>query len=111
MLQATEELPKGKQDTGANNGFGGPTATAGGLVFIGATGDRYFRAFDAKTGKILWQQQLDYGALTIPMTYLGKDGRQYVAVMASGSSLAPASRNEDGKPKNMESLVSFALPR
>ena len=110
-LGITEELPKGKQDTGANNGFGGPTATAGGLVFIGATGDRYFRAFDAKTGKILWQQQLDYGALTIPMTYLGKDGRQYVAVMASGSSLAPASRNEDGKPKNMESLVSFALPR
>ena len=109
-LGITEELPEGKQDTGANNGFGGPTTTAGGLVFIGATSDRYFRAFDAHTGKVLWQKQLDYPAFSIPISYQGKDGRQYVAVLASGSSLATSSRREDGKPANMESLVVFALP-
>ena len=110
-LGITEELPKDKQDTGANNGSGGPIVTAGGLVFIGATSDRYFRAFDAKTGKILWQQQLDYAPLTIPISYRGKDGRQYVAVMAAGSSLAPSSRTPEGKPANNESLVAFALPK
>jgi quinoprotein glucose dehydrogenase len=110
-LGITEELPKGKQDTGANNGSGGPIVTAGGLVFIGATADRYFRAFDAKTGKVLWQQQLDYAPLTIPISYRGKDGRQYIAVMAAGSSLAPSSRTPDGKPANNESLIAFALPK
>ena len=110
-LGKTEQLPEGKQDTGANNGFGGPMATAGGLVFIGATADRYFRAFDADTGEVLWEEQLAYPALTIPMSYQGKDGRQYVAVMATGSSLAPEARNESGRPANNESLVVFALPR
>jgi quinoprotein glucose dehydrogenase len=110
-LGISEDLPKGKQETGANNGSGGPIVTAGGLVFIGATSDRYFRAFDAKTGKILWQQQLDYAPLTIPISYKGKDGRQYIAVMAAGSSLAPSSRTPDGKPANNESLIAFALPK
>ena len=109
-LGITEDLPEGKRETGSNNGFGGPIATAGGLVFIGATSDRYFRAFDARTGKVLWQQQLDYAALTIPVTYRGKDGRQYVAVLASGSSLAPAARTDAGRPANREALVAFALP-
>ena len=110
-LGISEALPEGKQETGSNNGFGGPIVTAGGLVFIGATSDRYFRAFDAKTGKVLWQRQLDYAPLTIPVTYRGKDGRQYVAVLASGSNLAPSSaRTEGGRPANMEALVVFALP-
>ncbi len=109
-LGITEALPKGKQDTGANNGFGGPMATAGGLVFIGATSDRYLRAFGAKTGKVLWEKQLDYAPLTIPITYQGKDGRQYVAVMATGSSLAPETRTPEGRPANGEALVVFALP-
>ena len=109
-LGITEDLPEGKRETGSNNGFGGPIATAGGVVFIGATSDRYFRAFDARTGKVLWQQQLDYAALTIPVTYRGNDGRQYVAVLASGSSLAPAARTDAGRPANREALVAFALP-
>jgi glucose dehydrogenase len=80
-------------------------------VFIGATSDRYFRAFDAKTGKVLWQRQLEYAPLTIPVTYRGKNGRQYVAVLASGSNLAPSSaRTESGRPANREALVAFALP-
>jgi quinoprotein glucose dehydrogenase len=110
-LGTTEALPEGKRETGANNTFGGPIATAGGLVFIGATSDSIFRAFDAETGKILWQEQLDYGAMTVPVTYRGADGRQYVAVMASGSAFGgPLPRGPDGKPLNNESLIAFALP-
>jgi quinoprotein glucose dehydrogenase len=110
-LGITEDLPEGKRDTGANNSSGGPIATAGGLVFIGATGDRYFRAFDARNGDILWEQQLDYAPMTVPVTYRGKDGRQYVAVIAVGSGLGgPSPRGPDGKPLNNEALIAFALP-
>ncbi len=110
-LGTTPELGEGKQNTGANNTFGGPIVTAGGLVFIGATSDRFFRAFDARSGEILWQKQLQYAPLTVPITYRGKDGRQYVAVMASGSSMAgPAARGPDNRPLNQEALVAFALP-
>ena len=52
----TESLPADKQHTG-RPGIGGPIATAGGLVFVGATDDNRFRAFDAKTGKELWSLQ------------------------------------------------------
>ena len=48
--------------------------------------------------------------LTVPISYKGKDGRQYVAIMAVGSSLAPSSRTPEGKPANNESLIAFALP-
>ena len=58
-------------------------ATASGLVFIGATADRRFRAFDAKTGKELWAARLDGNANANPMTYRGKSGKQYVAVLAT----------------------------
>jgi len=110
-LGITEGLPAGKRDTGANNGSGGPIVTAGGLVFIGATGDRYFRAFDAMNGNILWEQQLDYAAMTLPVTYRGSDGKQYVAVIAVGSGLGgPPPRGPDGRPLNNESVIAFALP-
>jgi quinoprotein glucose dehydrogenase len=79
-------------------------------VFIGATGDRYFRAFDASNGNIMWEQQLEYAPMTVPVTYRGKDGKQYVAVVAAGSGLGgPAPRGPDGRPLNNESLVAFAL--
>ena len=110
-LGVTEELPRGKQDTGSNNTFGGPIVTAGGLVFIGATADRYFRAFDASNGNILWERQLDYAPMTVPITYRGKDQKQYVAVVAVGSGFGgPAPRGPDGKPLNNESVIAFALP-
>ncbi|MCB5426433.1 PQQ-binding-like beta-propeller repeat protein [Altererythrobacter sp. CC-YST694] len=110
-LGMTEGLPEGKQDTGSNNTFGGPIVTAGGLVFIGATSDRRLRAFDAKTGAILWEKELQYAPLTVPITYRGKDGRQYVAVVAAGAGMgAAAARGPDGKPLNNESLMVFALP-
>ena len=110
-LGITEELPEGKRDTGSNNTFGGPIVTAGGLVFIGATGDRFFRAFDASNGNILWEEQLEYAPMTVPITYRGKDGKQYVAIIAVGSNFAgPPPRGPDGKPLNNESVVAFALP-
>jgi len=106
------DLPEGKQQTGRNNTFGGPIVTAGGLVFIGATDDKRFRAFDAKTGKEVWTATLDYSAMDVPISYRGKDGRQYVAVVAAGSSFGgPAPRGPDGKPLNNEALIAFALPK
>lgn len=82
-LGITEELPEAKQHTGRPGAFAGPIATAGGLVFVGATNDNRFRAFDSKTGKELWTAQLDYTATAVPITYQGKSGKQYVAIMAA----------------------------
>lgn len=107
-LGLSESLPPGKQNTGSYNGNGSPIVTGSGLLFIGATADKRFRAFDAKTGKELWETRLDYAAEDTPITYTGKDGRQYVAVVAA----APGGpRGPDGKPANAESLIAFALPQ
>jgi quinoprotein glucose dehydrogenase len=84
-------LPEGKRNTGAT-ASGGPIATAGGLVFMGAATDARFRAFDAKTGKELWAGKVDRTAAAIPMTYQGENGKQYVAITATNT------------------LVVFALP-
>lgn len=83
-LGITEVLPEGKQYTG-NSGSAGPIVTAGGLVFIGATNDSRFRAFDAKNGKELWVTKLARNANANPITYQGKNGKQYVAVIAADS--------------------------
>ena len=98
-LGITEQLPEGKQDTGRPGAFAGPIATAGGLVFIGATSDDYFRAFDSKTGKQLWETKLQYQASAVPITYEGKNGKQYVAIVAAG-----------GGSGNQQGLRVFALP-
>ena len=78
-----EDQPEGKQLLG-NAGSAGPTVTAGGLVFVGATNDKRFRAFDADTGEQLWEAVLGGNANANPMTYRARDGRQYVAINASG---------------------------
>jgi len=80
-LGVTDELLDGKKNTG-RLGLAGPIVTAGGLVFIGATDDARFRGLDAKTGKQLWESRLEYSANAVPITYLGKNGKQYVAIMA-----------------------------
>ena len=102
-LGMIEELAAhGHHGTGAPN-IGGTIATASGLVFVGATIDRRFRAFDAQTGKQLWETTLDASAHATPMTYSGKDGRQYVTVAAGGDGLlrsGPGTR-----------IVTFALPK
>ncbi len=102
-LGITDSLPPGKQNTG-RPGIGGPIATAGGLLFVGATDDNRFRAFDAKTGKELWAYKLDAAAATVPSTYLGKDGRQYVVVTSSGNPFA-------AEPATSDAITAFALPK
>jgi glucose dehydrogenase len=79
----TYDTPEGPRVLG-NSGSAGPTVTAGGLVFVGATNDRKFRAFDANTGEQLWETALNGNANANPMTYRGRDGKQYVAINASG---------------------------
>jgi quinoprotein glucose dehydrogenase len=83
-LGTNDELEvKGIHNTGAF-GQGGPIATAGGLVFIAGTIDKRFRAFDSRTGKQLWETTLDVEGHTNPMTYIGRDGKQYVVIVSSG---------------------------
>jgi quinoprotein glucose dehydrogenase len=105
-LGMTESLPEGKQKTGAQN-TAGPIVTAGGLVFIGSTNDSRFRAFDSRSGKELWVTKLEYTATAVPMTYQGKDGKQYVAIVAASGG---AGGRGGGTPGNNQSLVVFALP-
>jgi quinoprotein glucose dehydrogenase len=97
-LGINESMPEGKKNVGSP-GYGGPMVTAGGLVFIGATRDKTFRAFDSRTGKELWSKKLDYNATAIPISFQGKNGKQYIAVVAA--------TNGTG---NTEALQVFALP-
>ncbi|PYS52357.1 MAG: hypothetical protein DMG13_16400 [Acidobacteria bacterium] len=90
-LGLNEALPPGKQNAGAT-GSAGPIVTAGGLVFIGATTDSRFRAFDSRSGKELWVTKLERNVNANPITYRGKNGKQYVAAIAT------------------DSVVVFALP-
>jgi quinoprotein glucose dehydrogenase len=103
VLGITDELPEGKKNTGRLN-MGGSIATAGGIVFIGATNDRRFRAFDARNGKELWVTKLDNSAIAVPMTYQAK-GKQYVAITSSGGGGLT-----DPDPSRSEALYVFSLP-
>ena len=90
---------KGIPPTGTEN-YGGPVATAGGLLFIAATADETIRAFDQTTGKILWQAPLPFGGNATPSTY-AVAGRQYVVISAGGG--------KSGRPAG-GMIVAFALP-
>ncbi|MBB3046578.1 quinoprotein glucose dehydrogenase [Litorivivens lipolytica] len=85
-------------NTGVPN-VGGALATAGDLVFIGATTDRYLRAFDQHTGEEVWRQSLPFTANATPMTYQ-INGRQYLVVAAGGH----------GWSEPGDALIAFALP-
>jgi quinoprotein glucose dehydrogenase len=101
-LGVTDSLPPEKQKTG-RPGNGGPIATAGGLVFVAATDDARFRAFDAKTGKELWTFKLGGAANATPSTYLGRDGKQYVVITSAGGGFF-------GAPLTDDSIMAFAVP-
>ena len=101
-LGVTDSLPEGKKNTGRGS-LGAPLTTASGLTFIGATDDSRFRAFETKTGKEIWTYKLDASAHASPVSYRGTDGKQYVAVVATGGSLLHS-------PSIGDSLVVFALP-
>jgi quinoprotein glucose dehydrogenase len=99
--QFPELAARGLKETGSEN-YGGPLVTSGGLLFIGATiHDRKFRAFDKRTGKLLWEAALPYSADATPITYQ-VDGRQFVAIFASGG------KERKGSPGGV--YLSYALP-
>lgn len=101
-LGITEELEKrGVHNTGAPN-IGGTMVTAGGLVFVAATNDSRFRAFDERTGAVLWTSKLDASGHATPMTYRGRNGKQYVVIAAGGGGFF-------GSPIG-DSLEAFTLP-
>ncbi|OYW32099.1 MAG: hypothetical protein B7Z51_03960 [Methyloversatilis sp. 12-65-5] len=100
-LGVTDTLPEAIQKTGRPS-IGGPIVTAGGLTFIGATDDQRFRAFDSRTGAELWTVKLDASAHATPMTFMGADGKQYVAIVygPGGGSLWPLVYGELFKQQN-----------
>lgn len=91
---------RGIPPTGLEN-YGGPLVTAGGVLFIGASKDEMFRAFDRRTGKILWQIKLPAGGYATPATYF-LNGRQYVVIACGGGKMGTRSG---------DAYVAFALPR
>jgi quinoprotein glucose dehydrogenase len=87
---------------GAPN-MGGSVTTRGGLVFIGATQDRYLRAFDTAAGRIAWEARLPAGGQATPMTYLSpKSGRQFVVIAAGGHLML--------NTKVGDYIIAYALP-
>jgi quinoprotein glucose dehydrogenase len=94
-----ELTAQGVPITGTDN-YGGPVVTAGGLVFIAATRDEKFRAFDRRTGKVLWETKLPAAGYATPTTYL-LGGRQYIVIACGGGKLGT---------KSDDAYVAFALP-
>jgi quinoprotein glucose dehydrogenase len=90
---------KGVPGTGTEQ-YGGPIVTAGGVVFIAATQDAKFRAFDKTTGTLLWETTLPAPGYATPSTYRVR-GKQYVVIAAGGGKLG--TRSDDV-------YVAFALP-
>ena len=103
-LGLTEQLPESRRRTGRLN-LGGPIVTAAGLVFIGASNDRRFRAFDSRTGAELWVTELPLSAHAVPITYAAADGRQYVVIVAAGRLAI-----DDTGAADAQSLIAYALP-
>ncbi len=102
VLNETMELNLGDESTGTMN-FGGGTVTAGGLFFVAATLDSTFRAFDVENGEVLAEFPLEVPGQGAPVTWLGPDRRQYVAVFAGGGGKA-------GSPSG-DFVIAFRLPR
>ncbi len=100
-LGVSDNVPPEVSATGRPN-IGGSISTAGGLVFIGATDDSRFRAFDSRTGKEIWTWKLDASAHATPISYQSGDGRQMVAVVATGGSFLDS-------PVTSDEIVAFAL--
>ena len=93
-LPATDSVPSGTEQ------YGGPIVTAGGLVFIAATQDAKFRAFDKDTGRLLWETTLPAAGYATPATYRVR-GKQYVVIAGGGGKLGS---------KSGDTYVAFSLP-
>jgi glucose dehydrogenase len=92
---------KGVHNTGSLS-YGGSISTGGGLLFIAASTDQHFRAYEAATGKILWDIKMETGAYVTPSTFMGKDGKQYVVIVDTGGSFFDRT--------NGDAILAFALP-
>jgi quinoprotein glucose dehydrogenase len=104
-----ELAAKGIRNTGTPNA-GAPIVTAGGVLFIGATTDFHFRAFEAKTGKLLWSTELESSAISTPITYQGRNRKQYVVIAAGGAGhLRPFVKPESQGTGDL--IIAFALPQ
>ena len=96
-----ELAAKGDKNTGTEN-YGGPIVTAGGLVIIAATDfDRKIRAFDSRTGKLLWDATLPFAGVATPATYM-VDGKQFIVIATNGT--------RDPKSPQGAVYVAFSLP-
>jgi quinoprotein glucose dehydrogenase len=82
QFPGTEKVPQASE--WGSIALGGPIVTAGGLVFMAGTLEAAIYAFDVRSGKQLWKGPLPTSARSTPMTYLGRNGRQYVIVSAGG---------------------------
>ncbi len=94
-----ELTARGIAPTGTEN-YGGPVVTAGGVLFIGATADGMFRAFNAEDGELLWKYKLPFDGNATPSIY-SVNGKQYIIISAGNSKM---------KSVHGGSLVAFALP-
>ncbi len=94
-----ELTERGIEKTGTEN-YGGPVATAGGVIFIAASKDERIRAFDKTTGKELWKHDLPAGGYATPSVY-EVDGRQFVVIACGGGKMGT---------KPGDTYVAFALP-
>ncbi len=95
-----ELTARGIPPTGTEN-YGGPVVTAGGIIFIAASKDEMFRAFDQKTGRVLWQTKLPAAGYATPSTYM-INGQQFVVIACGGGKCGT---------KSGDSYVAFALPK
>jgi alcohol dehydrogenase (cytochrome c) len=88
----------------------GALATAGDVVFYG-TADGWFRAVDARNGKVLWSQKLGSGVIGQPISYLGPDHRQYIAIYSGvgGAATVRADKSMSGFPAQGGTLYVFSI--
>jgi quinoprotein glucose dehydrogenase len=97
--EVPELMAKGFPQTGSES-YGGPVVTESGLLFIAGTKDQKFRAYDKKTGHLLWETKLPAAAFATPATY-EVNGKQFIVIACGGTKLGAAKG---------ESYVAFALP-
>jgi glucose dehydrogenase len=88
--------------------YSGALVTAGDVAFYG-TVDGWFRAVDARSGRILWSRKLGSGIISAPMSYRGPDGHQYVAVAAGVGGGAMTTQSQPGFPARGSTYYVFAL--
>jgi quinoprotein glucose dehydrogenase len=93
-------VEQGVRNTGTMN-YGGAVATSGGIVFVAATADEKIRAFESRTGRVLWEHKLPAAGYATPSVYTA-GGRQFVVIAAGGG-------GKNATPSS-DAIVAFALP-